>query len=289
VIGALLLFIAINAWNAVTLFGSSRVWYGCGFFLLGIFWILPPLLPDLSPFAHHILQAIPALSIAVFAKGSLFPLTPVFSRQGILGLFLIALGLMTLSWVPLAVLYAIPPVLYAIRLVIRRIHRSHISHLTIVFTLAWLGASFMTFDPLIALLFTSILSAISLYTEPLSTETNSDLLAPSLVFLVLLISLISVIAAFTDIAERHRHTQISLQKQRAHSMQASLSPAWLDSLQGDLSDYGRLEHRRIYSQLLSMVETQPDIRMVYILQWQERELHNLIMVAPRMYTREDFP
>lgn len=68
---------------------------------------------------------------------------------------------------------------------------------------------------------------------------------------------------------------------RTKAIAATIPVRWLDSLQGDLSDIGRLEHDLLRNRLLQVIETQLDIRSISLLQVSEGYVRYLVDVEPR--------
>jgi|GEM_PF-2898392 len=74
------------------------------------------------------------------------------------------------------------------------------------------------------------------------------------------------------------------QLQRARSIAAAIPTAWLDSLQGDLSDIGRLQHDEIRHYLHQILQTQQDIRKLYLLSSTDQGWHYLVDIEPKRFT-----
>lgn len=104
------------------------------------------------------------------------------------------------------------------------------------------------------------------------------------IFTGLVIAMFSLWGIHTHLVNvASQETQLSL-LHRAKAIAATVPTRWLDSLQGDLSDIGRLEHDLLRTRMLQVIETQLDIRSISILELQDGHVRYLVDVEPRRFS-----
>lgn len=293
--GSLILFLSLILWGQASLFGKNRHWMALGFFALSLQALVNPNSDHTQIAISPLLSLFPlCLSVLVILQGSLLRnkgLFPQLVTLGVIG-WLFAAALINPDFSPS--LQSALFVLIALSLLIQQIINAHQRELlTRFFRIGFGIISFLYFIleaypihtntlHIFQIIFLFLLAGIALLARRTHDRFAPEgVFAPILLWLTLLVTQFFLTATYSywlyqDQQKTDEHIIL-----RGQALLASFQKDWMDSLQGDLSDYGRLEHQKLYDQILQFLETQPDFRLGYILHTQENKQINLVMVSPR--------
>ena len=307
----MLVFMAVSAIEHKALFGAPRYFFAVGIATLGLSLIFPALLGDGAPSrpssAHPALYLVATLALLEgFLRCPQLPAkltTPLrFAGWGFMGVVVAiwaTLGTTFIGpWLRELLLLGDGGLVVAFFLIgdepadpMQRSWKMRFAF-TFLFALACPAAQGFPLAlpdwfsiPLHAL--QAILVAIIVFSPPWNKKEGkgsepTHAIAVTL-FGGLILSLMVVWVAYSQMlntTEDHLRTSLL---QRAKAISATIPVEWLDSLQGDLSDIGRSEHVQLRTHLLHVIETQLDIRYLYILVRKDQGSVFLIDVEPRRF------
>jgi len=307
VLGSFFLFLALSTLATPLIFGKPRHYFAAGFAMLGASLAAAPFFSNTA----SITCLIAPLGTLALLEGALFETQFRFrSILRILGwLFVAITAYMVLahhegeSWFDFGQHLLAGSLLFGVQWKFARNKSSIEQHWRHVFAFAAFASQFSTnlsdgflsAIPLTWSIGTHItqctLIAMAVFTMPLLSQAEGNRTHTNRVAIVLFLGLLfstsAVWVAYNNILKNSdAELRLSL-LQRAKAVTATIPARWLDSLEGNLSDVGRLEQDMLRTRLLQVVETQLDIRYAYVLSKKNGELIFLTDVEPRQFSNPE--
>jgi len=280
IIGALYIVLGFHACIGVQPLQRSHIFWALAFWLTGIPLLLASFIDPLP------IYIVPGFAIFTLTAGAAAAwISPIRANKTLFGMLLLILatGILPngpIRWYP----WLCPGSLGLIALVQywqnTRIGTSKATPWSLVFTVLLLSASLPWFvqsttdSSIILHILQACLLLATIILPSLLASTTHESLRPRpstriLIATASLLAILTITAIYHHVLQKVEENRISQFLQRAEAISASVPDRWMDSLQGDLSDIGRLEHDMLRHHLQQVLAGQVDLRNLFILQQRD--------------------